>query len=100
MVLHLIRESCVAEGQSAEEESLRLRNLFEGLFAADGVQGKFVPIADEAEVVTSILLLYVIASEKADYAIMQPSLKADGEISICTQDLITKSDCNIVCCRH
>jgi len=74
---------------------------FETLFAVDGVQGKFVPLMPNGAVFKSDMLLKTFSEEKADYVIIQPSLKAYGsEISQCTMDIIEKADCNIVCCHH
>jgi len=106
VVVHLYEETFFNEGSSfAEGESSalieRLSEHFETLFSADGVKGKFVPLMHKGAVFKSDMLLETFSKEKADYVIIQPSLKADGmEISRCTRDIIDKADCNIVCCNH
>ena len=106
MVLHLYDQtffqdgSAFAEGESTASTA-RLEKHFTDLFAADGIQGKFVPIEHQGATFKSVVLLETIDKEDADYVIIQPSLKPDGsDISVCTRDIITKADCNIVCCHH
>ena len=106
VVVHLYEEKSFNIGSSFVDNGPSelieyLSEHFEELFAVDGVQGKFLPLMHKGTAFKSETLLKAFSEEKADYVIIQPSLKVYGaEISRCTMDIIGKSDCNIVCCNH